>query len=72
VDANGLFIARLILKTNADEIVRLKHLGRRLHKPTLVPVEGLQRDKAGQGTGEQGQKDQNMGPPAFAEEVEEV
>jgi hypothetical protein len=72
VNANGLFIAGLVLKADADEITRFEHLGRRLHKAALVSVEGLQRDETGQGTCKQYQEEQCMGPPALAEKVEEL
>jgi hypothetical protein len=70
VNANGLFVAGLVLKADADEVARFEHLSGRLHKAALVPVEGLQRDETGQGTCKQYQEDQCMGPPTLAEKIE--
>lgn len=41
VNAYGLFIPRLILKADADEITGFKHLGGRLHKAALIAVQRL-------------------------------
>jgi hypothetical protein len=72
VNANGLFVAGLVLKADADEIAGFEHLGRRLHKAALVAVEGLQRDETGQGTCKQYQEDQCIGPPTLAEKIEKA
>jgi len=65
VDAYRLLVARLILKTDRDEVAGLEHLGRGFGEARLVAVERGHGENPGQ-AGDQGDQSGEERPPPAA------